>query len=98
MFVVTVKFIIKATFQAQFMEAVQIQARNSIHLEPECHYFDVCMSQENHNEIFLYEVYETAKSFDEHLMTSHFKSFDQKTSNWIESKEVENYELARPLK
>ncbi|MDO6840533.1 antibiotic biosynthesis monooxygenase family protein [Paraglaciecola chathamensis] len=98
MFVVTVKFIVNMTFQAQFMEAAQKQARNSLLLEPECHYFDVCKSQENHNEVFLYEIYETAKAFDEHLMTSHFKSFDQKTSNWIESKKVETYELARSLK
>ena len=94
MFVVTVKFIVNATFQAQFMEAVKKQAKDSLHLEPECHYFDVCRSQDNHNEVFLYEIYETARAFEEHLKTNHFKSFGQKTSKWIELKKVETFKLA----
>ncbi|MBU2879899.1 MULTISPECIES: putative quinol monooxygenase [Aliiglaciecola] len=95
MFVVTVKFIVKDTFQAQFMEAVNKQAKDSLDLESECHYFDVCTSKENNNEVFLYEIYESAKAFEQHLMTSHFKSFNQKTTDWIESKKVETFKLAK---
>jgi len=95
MFVVTVKFIVKDTFQAQFMEAVQKQAKDSLNLESECYYFDVCTSQENHMEVFLYEIYKSAAAFDQHLMTSHFKSFNQKTADWIKSKKVETFKLAK---
>ena len=95
MFVVTVKFIISTSFLAQFMEAVQKQAKDSLDIEHECHYFDVCTSQEKNNEVFLYEIYETDKSFDDHLLTNHFKNFNQKTSDWVVSKKVETFNLTR---
>lgn len=95
MFVVTVKFIINKTFKAQFIEAVQKQAKDSLDLESECHHFDVCTSQEKPNEVFLYEIYETAKSFDDHLITSHFKNFSQTISGWVELKTVETFKLEK---
>jgi quinol monooxygenase YgiN len=93
MFVVTVKFIINTTFKAQFIEAVQKQAKDSLDLESECHHFDVCTSQEKPNEVFLYEIYETVKSFDDHLITSHFQNFSQTISDWVELKTVETFNL-----
>jgi len=49
---------------------------------------DVCAALDNLNQVFLYEVYESAKAFQAHLAMPHFKTFNALTAPWVESKTV----------
>ena len=53
---------------------------------------DVCMDQEDKNTIFLYEVYQDRKAFDDHLSSNHFKEFDSAVRDWVESKVVQTWD------
>ena len=84
MYVVTVTFVIKDNCMPDFLKKMTAQAENSLTLEQGCFQFDVCMDQEDQNTIFLYEVYQDRKAFDDHLSSNHFKEFDSAVRNWFE--------------
>ncbi|EWH08830.1 hypothetical protein DS2_15619 [Catenovulum agarivorans DS-2] len=88
MYVVTVDFIIKPAHLAEFLPAMMENAKTSLEVEPECTYFDVCQSESKSNHIFLYEIYNSEKAFQDHLASEHFKLFSQTVENWVESKAV----------
>ncbi len=91
MYIVTVTFQIKPAHLAEFMPAMQANAADSVQLEPDCHQFDVCVSLDDPNRIFLYEVYENAAAFQAHLAMPHFQAFNHMTAPWVESKAVSLY-------
>lgn len=91
MFIVTVRFVVHQGREAAFLEAVQAQSVNSLAREPECRQFDVCVSVERPQDVFLYEVYASAAAFDAHLQTPHFGDFAAKTQDWIERKLVDTW-------
>lgn len=96
MYVVTVKFRINPEFITPFMQAMQKQASDSLLLEAQCSHFDVCVSEEDPNLVFLYEIYTTKGDFDLHLQSDHFASFNQSVSAWVVSKQVECFTLTAP--
>ncbi len=90
MFVVAVKFIIKAQAWQTFLPMIQTNAEASLQ-EEECYQFDVCVNPEQ-QQVFLYEVYANQAAFDVHLATEHFLTFNQQTLDMIEAKEIETYQ------
>lgn len=89
MYIVTVKFVIKETQMDAFMPAMLKQAKDSLSLEPQCTYFDVAISEDNPNVVFLYEIYTSKADFDAHLQSSHFHSFSKTVEEMVEEKHVE---------
>lgn len=91
MFIVSVTFDIKTEHATEFVDAVMKQASNSLELEPECHVFDVCVSDDEPSRIFLYEKYTDAAAFEVHLKSAHFAAFDALVAPWIAAKQVETW-------
>lgn len=91
MYVVTVKFQIKPEFIADFMPAMMQQASDSLTKEAACTQFDVCISENDQNLVYLYEIYNTKADFDFHLTTEHFQSFSAKVADWVADKQVETF-------
>jgi (4S)-4-hydroxy-5-phosphonooxypentane-2,3-dione isomerase len=88
MYVITVLFSIQPQFQAAFLQAVIANAKTSLAEEAGCWQFDVCTSNSNINDIYLYEVYDTKDAFQEHLASAHFLAFNALTAPWVTSKVV----------
>lgn len=95
MYIVTVKFHIKPEHIADFMTAMMQQAQDSLSNEPACTQFDVCISENDSNLVFLYEIYDTKADFDLHLASDHFQSFSAKVANWVAGKTVETFTLTK---
>lgn len=91
MHAVLVEFTVKNEHAGAFLERVRQQARDSIQNEPGCHVFDVCVDPDARHDVILYEVYENAAAFDDHLNSDHFRAFDREVSDWIEAKRVAQY-------
>ena len=91
MYVVTVKFTVRADCLSDFLLLMMENARASRDLEPGCRQFDVCQSSERRQSIFLYEVYDDAEAFQAHLKTSHFRAFDAATRDMITTKDVAHF-------
>ncbi|MCG6922182.1 MAG: antibiotic biosynthesis monooxygenase [Acidobacteria bacterium] len=92
MFVVTVRFRIRAGQEDDFHAAVLDQARNSLRREPECQQFDVCRNPEDAGDVFLYEVYTNAAAFESHQQTEHFAGFGARVGDLVEEKSVRIWE------
>jgi quinol monooxygenase YgiN len=88
MFVVVVEFNIKPAHQDDFMQAMVANAQASLQLEDGCHHFDVDVSIDNPNLVFLYEIYDDRAAFDTHLQSEHFISFNSTVTNYVASKQV----------
>jgi (4S)-4-hydroxy-5-phosphonooxypentane-2,3-dione isomerase len=92
MYVVTVLFTLKPRHADAFRAAIVENAQASLGQEAGCHRFDVAFSADG-RECFLYELYTDRRAFEEHLRSPHFHSFDSRSSEMIESKRVEKYQL-----
>lgn len=93
MYIVTVKFKINEGDMATFLPAMLKQAEDSLRAEEHCSHFDVAVSDEDPNLVFLYEIYTSKADFEYHLQTEHFKSFSQKVGPWVADKQVEIFHL-----
>lgn len=93
MFVVLVEFEAHEAHISAFLAAVKRQAFDSLANEPDCHRFDVCLDNEAASSVVLYEIYTNAHSFQEHLATPHFKSFNDNTKHMVKSKTVRTMTL-----
>lgn len=91
MFAVTVTFKIKPGYWDRFLPLMRNNAQNSLREEPACRQFDVCTDPERAMEVFLYELYDTAAAFQDHLKSDHFRAFDAAVADMIESKHVATY-------
>jgi (4S)-4-hydroxy-5-phosphonooxypentane-2,3-dione isomerase len=89
MFVITVRFAVKAGFEQPFLQRVSEQARDSLDRETGCRQFDVCRSETDPRRVFLYEVYDDAAAFAGHLQSPHFLAFDVETRSWVDEKVAE---------
>ncbi len=98
MFIVTVIFDIKAPHIKEFVDAVLLQAQNSLELEDDCHVFDVCRSDDSPARIFLYEKYADSDAFDKHLQSAHFAAFDAEVAPWVAAKHVDTWIPAEAVK
>jgi autoinducer 2-degrading protein len=92
MFYVTVLFEVDDRHLPEFIDAVRLQARDSLELEKDCRRFDVCIDPYDLLGGLLYEIYTDKAAFDVHLKTGHFKAFDQSVRNGLVSKKVESWE------
>ena len=92
MHVVTVRFQVKPEFVEAFQLAVNQQAITSMANSHGCRKFDVCFGA-NRERVFLYELYDAASDFQNHLRTPHFLAFSQQTTDWVASKEVHEWSL-----
>ena len=88
MFVIIVDFLIKENEVENFKPLMLENARASLMDEPGCRQFDVCFDSEDFRKCFLYEVYDSKAAFDEHLLTVHFKTFDEAVGSMLENKQV----------
>lgn len=91
MFAVTVTFKIKPGNWERFLPLMRDNAQTSLREEPACRHFDVCTDPERAQEVFLYELYDDATAFQDHLASDHFRSFDAAVADMIESKQVATY-------
>lgn len=89
MYVVTVKFVIKEKYLAQFMAAMHKQAEDTLKFEPHCTQFDVAVSESSANTVFLYEIYHCKADFNQHLQTVHFINFSKIVAPFVVDKQVE---------
>lgn len=96
MFVVTVEFVIAPAHRDEFRVAMNHQAATSFADEPGCHQFDVAVSPDDENVIFLYELYADEGAFQVHLESAHFKAFDATVAPWVTSKTVKTYHRVWP--
>ncbi|WP_305969015.1 MULTISPECIES: putative quinol monooxygenase [unclassified Mameliella] len=90
MYAVTVTFTLHPGTRAEFLPLMTENARLSLANEPGCLQFDVCCNDAA-DEVFLYEVYDSAEAFDVHLQSPHFKSFDAAVADMIAAKTVRTY-------
>ena len=88
MYVVTVEFVVEPSQVDEFRQAVAAQAANSLRLEADCLVFDVCVSGDRPEQVYLYEKYTDAAAFKAHLQTDHFKSFESLVAEWLRDKTV----------
>lgn len=88
MIAVIVEVNVKPGRLAEFLPRMELQARNSVDLEPQCHQFDVWQDGEAPEKVTLYEVYENREAFEAHLATEHFKDFDGAVSGMLVSKSL----------
>jgi (4S)-4-hydroxy-5-phosphonooxypentane-2,3-dione isomerase len=93
MFVVTVDFHIHAEQIDAFMVGMLANAKTSIDIEEHCCKFDVCVSRDDPNHVFLYEVYRTSADFDAHLQKPHFLAFNASSATQVISKAVKTFNL-----
>lgn len=91
MITVTVDYVIKKEHAARFREAVQVQARNSLTREPDCHHFDVSVDPSDPGRFFLYECYTDAKAFEAHRQTEHYAGYIAKVGDWVDQKTVRTW-------
>lgn len=96
MLAVTVLFRVKEDHVEAFREAVLKQAGNSLTHEPQCRQFDVCFDSEQPQDVFLFEVYDNAEAFAAHRQTPYFAEFAATVADWVESKDLRTWSVARP--
>lgn len=88
MFTVMVRFEIWSHSVAKFEDLVLRQAENSLALEDDCSVFDVVHDVADPSVFYLYELYSDRAAFDVHLVSEHFKQFDQTAQAMVARKEV----------
>ena len=96
MYVITVLFSIKPEHSSEFLQAMVANARTSVADEPGCRQFDVCVSDRNSNDVFLYEVYDSNAAFDAHLASAHFRQFSESTAASVTGKDIQAFERSYP--
>jgi (4S)-4-hydroxy-5-phosphonooxypentane-2,3-dione isomerase len=74
-FVLIVEFDVKPEHLKQFNEAIAVNAKASVAEEKGCRQFDVLQDADNPNRIVLYEVYDDAAAFQDHLGQKHTQTF-----------------------
>lgn len=74
-FVLIVDFDVKPEHLSRFNELIAVNAKASVADEPGCRQFDVLQDQDNPNRIVLYEVYDSAAAFQDHMGRQHTQTF-----------------------
>jgi autoinducer 2-degrading protein len=76
-FALIVEFEVRPEHLQRFNELVAINARASVEKEPGCQQFDVLYQADEPNRVVLYEIYDSAAAFAEHMACEHTKTFLQ---------------------
>ena len=96
MYVITVLFSTGPEHASEFLQAMVANARTSVADEPGCRQFDVCVSDRNPNDVFLFEVYDSKAAFDAHVASAHFRQFSESTAAWVTGKVIQAFEKTYP--
>ena len=91
-FAITVAFDLVAGERDRFLHLVKENAATSVDVEPGCHRFDVLVPDAE-DRVVLYEIYTDRAAFDAHLVTSHFKIFDQATKDLVKGRTITPFTL-----
>ena len=86
--VILVEFLVKPDFVRRFSRLISANAKASVEREPGCRRFDVLLGPDDPCRFVLYEIYDDAAAFDQHLQTRHFKAFAAATEGQIEQRSV----------
>ncbi len=93
MFVITAEFRLKPDMLNAFMPLVLIQAEKSLAEEPGCLVFDVCIENNDADDIILlYEVYRDEAAFNLHMGTPHYLAFSETVSDLVAEKSVRRFD------
>jgi autoinducer 2-degrading protein len=87
-FVVIVDFLLVSGNSAVFRTLIDANAIASVRDEPGCRQFDVVEPEGEPDRILLYEIYDDAGAFDQHLHTPHFLEFDVRSKPLVVEKAV----------
>ena len=74
---------IKPGRREAFMESMLDDARGSVENEPGCLRFDVIQSQEDHNRLLLYEVYQDEAAIKAHRQAPHYLKWRETVKDWF---------------
>ena len=94
--VVVVTFQIRPETTGPFEALLTRNASLSLDLEPSCIQFDICRSTQDPASFVLYELYESAEAFADHLQMPHFKEFDSAVASMLVGKSVQVFERVWP--
>lgn len=94
-FAVCVTFALQPDAAPAFLPLMTANAEASLSNEPGCIRFDVLTDPTRPAEVFLYELYDDAAAFQEHLQSAHFKAFDAAVADMIADKVVKTYDEVR---
>src|SRR5688572_8548721 len=87
-FVIVAMFRVAAEHRARFGQLLDRQARNSLTLEPGCHYFDVCQEETDPGHFVLYEIYADAQAFETHRTYPHYHEFQAAIAGMVLERKV----------
>lgn len=90
MYAVTVTFEIKPGQADAFLPLMVENARASMRDEPGCQQFDVCRGADS-NVFFLYEIYDDEASFQAHLASAHYQTFDAAVADMVAGKDARTF-------
>ena len=91
-FVILAEFHLKPGKRERFLEVVRADAEASVRDEPGCRHFDILISDEQPDVVWLHEVYDDDAAFDAHLETPHFERFDRDSKDLVLSSNVHRLE------
>ena len=74
-FVLIVEFDVTPEHLARFNELIAVNAKASVAEESGCRQFDVLQDADKPNRIVLYEVYDSAAAFQDHMGRKHTQTF-----------------------
>ncbi len=84
--IVTIK--LKPGTADDFRAHVLENARAARREEPDCHRFDVLVSEDDADTLFFYEEYTEAGSLDAHRETPHYKKFRDATDDMVAERSI----------
>ena len=74
-FVLIVEFQVKPEHLDRFNQLIAVNAQASVREEPGCRQFDVLHNQDDPHHVVLYEVYDSAEAFQDHMGRAHTQAF-----------------------
>ena len=87
-YVIMVDFRLHEGALARFRPLIDANARASVLNEPGCRRFDVVEPIGEADRILLYEIYDDAAAFDEHVRSAHFLEFDAACASLVAGRSV----------
>ncbi|PKL09112.1 MAG: autoinducer-2 (AI-2) modifying protein LsrG [Spirochaetae bacterium HGW-Spirochaetae-7] len=92
MFVVIVDITVKKEFVERFRDAIVMQGKTSLELEPGCLGFDILQGPGEPCSFTLCESYADEAAFKvEHRKTPHFARYAETTTTWVENKSARTF-------
>lgn len=91
-FVILAQFHLQAGRRERFLEVARADAEASVRDEPGCRHFDVLITHEAADAVWLHEVYDDAAAFEAHLKTPHFARFERDSRELVASSTVRRFE------